>query len=219
MKQYKYILFDLDGTLTDPAEGITNSVIYALKRFGIPAPARETLYPFIGPPLTDSFERFYGFTKAQARQAVDYYRIYFTDKGIFENVLYPGTVSMLQRLSDCGKTLIMATSKPEVFAERIAAHFGIAQYFTYIAGSLLDGTRVKKNEVIRFALSACGIADGTRAVMVGDREHDILGAKSEGLDAVGVLYGYGSREELLLAGADALAATPEEAADLLALRE
>ncbi len=199
--KYTHVLFDLDGTLTDPGLGITNSVAYALERYGIRVDDRRTLYPFIGPPLVDSFMRCFGFSAADARAAVDVYREYFTDKGIFENEVYPGIPALLARLRSAGLKLIMATSKPEAFAVRIAEHFGIAAYFDCIAGAAMDETRTQKWEVIEYALGRCGVTDRASVLMVGDREHDVLGAKRCGVACLGVLYGYGSREELTLAGA------------------
>lgn len=199
---YKYILFDLDGTLTDPGEGITNSVKYALQKFGIEVGDKSELNKFIGPPLWDSFEEYYGFTREQANQAVEYYREHFRDKGIFENKVYPGVGGLLETLSAEGKKLVLATSKPQVFAERILEHFGLKKYFVFIAGSELDGTRVDKGEVIQFALAGIGVEKLSQAVMVGDRRHDILGAHKAGIKAIGVLAGYGGGGELLDAGAD-----------------
>lgn len=213
--EYKYILFDLDGTLTDSGIGITNSVMYALKKYGIAVSDRRELNRFIGPPLTDSFQNFYGFTEEEAKKAVEYYREYYRDKGIFENYLYEGFEDLLRVLKENNKILIVATSKPEVFAKQILEHFGVDQYFTYIAGSNLDGTRVNKDEVIRYALESCKITDLSNAIMIGDREHDIIGAKKVGIDSMGVLFGYGSRKELEKAGAKFIAATVEEIGQVL----
>lgn len=207
---YENILFDLDGTLTDPALGITNSVMHALKKYGIEVNDRSVLFKFIGPPLTDSFEKYYGFSKTQAKFAVEYYREYYKDAGIFENKVYDGIHELLAVLKSKGKTLILATSKPDVFAKRILEHFELNRYFSFISGSCLDGTRVKKDEVIQYALSSCNITDKSSAVMVGDREHDVIGAKKCGIPCIGVLYGYGSKEELNEAGADFLAASVED---------
>lgn len=200
--RYEYILFDLDGTLTDPVVGITNSLMYALRKYGIEINDRRELYKCIGPPLTDSFENFFGFSKTEAKNAVEYYREYYREKGIFENVVYDGVETLLKTLKDNGRTLLLATSKPKVFAERILEHFKIDGYFTFVAGSNLDGTRVKKGEVIKYALENCKNIAPTKAVMIGDREHDITGAKEAGIDSIGVLFGYGSRDELEKAGAD-----------------
>ena len=213
--RYTHILFDLDGTLTDPGVGITNSVAYALERYGIHVADRRTLYPFIGPPLVDSFMRFYDFSAADARAAVDVYREYFADRGIFENELYPGIPELLARLRGAGLKLVMATSKPEKFARRIAEHFGIAQYFDCIAGAAMDETRTHKHEVIEYALERCGNPDRGAVLMVGDRDNDVLGAEKAGVDCCGVLWGYGSREELQGAGAKYLIEKPEELARLV----
>lgn len=200
--KYEYILFDLDGTLTDPARGITNSVMYALKKYGIKVNDRSELYKFIGPPLWDSFDKFYGFSKDDANTAVGYYREYYRDKGIFENLVYEGLEDLLKTLKDKNNVLIVATSKPEVFANQILEHFDIAKYFTFVAGSNLDGTRIKKDEVIKHALENCSINDLSKAIMIGDREFDVIGAKKAGIKSIGVLYGYGDRSELENAGAD-----------------
>lgn len=205
--KYKYVLFDLDGTLTDPAEGITNSIIYALKKYNIEISNRGELYKFIGPPLLESFEKYYGFSKEEAKKAVEYYREYYKNKGIFENLLYDGCDDLLKELKDEGLLLIVATSKPEVFAKKILEYFDIEKYFTFIAGSNLDGSRAKKGEVIEYALECCNIVDLLKAIMIGDREHDIIGAKSAGIASIGVLFGYGDRSEHENAGADFIAET------------
>ncbi len=210
MRRFDTILFDLDGTLTDNGEGITNSVAYALRKFGITPPPREELNKFVGPPLRDRFVELY-VGEAQGDLAVEYYREYFRPHGIFENVVYDGVPQMLAALKEAGCTLAIATSKPEIFAKKIAEHFDLAQYFTVIAGSNLEGTRIKKADVIRYCLELLGKPD--RVLMVGDREHDILGAKAVGLPAVGVTYGYGSREELEKAQAIAVIGTPRELLD------
>ncbi len=202
---YQNVLFDLDGTLTDPGIGITNSVSFALDKYGIQVTDRTELYKFIGPPLQDSFEMFYGFSKEDARKAVGYYREYYHEKGIYENELYEGMAEMLKKLYEAGKTLLVATSKPEEFAVRILEYFDIKQYFAYIAGSNMDGTRSKKDEVIAYALEAGTVSDRAASVMTGDREYDIWGAKTAGIDSIGVLFGYGSREELETAGATYIA--------------
>ena len=196
-----YILFDLDGTLTDPKEGITNSVQHSLRAFGIDVENRDELTHFIGPPLRDSYKMFYGFDDAQAELAVAKYREYFAERGILENTLYLGVPELLQALVASGKTLALATSKPAVYAERILAHFDIAKYFVFVAGSELDGSRSRKSELIRYALDNIGCTDLSRAVMVGDREHDIIGANEIGINSIGVLHGYGSKNELRNANA------------------
>lgn len=198
---YQYILFDLDGTLTDPGIGITNSVAYALKKWNIEAEDRSKLYKFIGPPLLDSFRKYYGFSEEEAVQAIKYYREYFKVTGIYENTMYDGTEELLKKLKQSGKIIVLATSKPQEFAEIILKHFNLDQYFDYVAGATMDGSRSKKSDVILYALEQIGLNDRAKAVMVGDREHDILGAKHAGLDSIGVLCGYGDREELEHAGA------------------
>lgn len=202
---YQYIFFDLDGTLTDPGEGITNSVAYALDKFNIRVEDKRSLYKFIGPPLQESFQRFYGFSKEQSLQAVEYYREYFRETGIFENEVYDGVEEMLHSLKKEGKHILLATSKPEEFAKRILEHFQLMQYFDYVAGATMDGTRCKKGEIIQYAIDNYPVENLSDAVMVGDREHDILGARQVGMDSIGVLYGYGDYEELSKAGANYIA--------------
>lgn len=199
---YQYILFDLDGTLTDPGVGITNSVAYALNKLGIKVADKKSLYKFIGPPLIESFSEFYGFNKEKSQLAVEYYREYFSITGIFENEIYPEIENLLCELKKSERKIIIATSKPEVFAKRIIEHFGLAKYFDFIAGSTLDEARNTKSAVIKYALEKCGITDFSATIMVGDRKHDIYGAKKNNIKAVGVLYGYGNYEELSDAKAD-----------------
>ena len=215
MKTYDYILFDLDGTLTDPGLGITNSVMYALKKFNIDVNDRTDLYKFIGPPLKGSFREFYGFTDDQAELAVSYYREYFRKQGMLENSVYDGIPELLDHLKGKGKTLIVATSKPEAFTLEILRHFGLYDYFDFIAGATMDDTRNKKADIIRYALENCHIADKSSAVMIGDREHDIIGARENGLASIGVLFGYGDRKELTDAGATFIAASAAEIENLV----
>ena len=205
---YQTVLFDLDGTLTDPGEGITNSVVYALKKYGIHISDRTKLYKFIGPPLQESFEIFYGFPEEKAREAVAYNRKHYSKTGIFENKVYDGMEDALKKLKASGKKLVVATAKPELFANQILEHFHLSEYFSFVAGANMDGTRTKKDEVIAFALESCQITDCSNVVMVGDREHDVFGAAKFGIDAIGVLYGYGTKEELEGAGAAYLVETP-----------
>lgn len=215
MKKYHYILFDLDGTLTDPKEGITKSVAYALRFFGIEVEDLDSLCKFIGPPLKESFMRFYGFDEEKAELAVEKYREYFAPVGLFQNKVYEGVEKLLQNLRASGKDIILATSKPTVYARQILEHFGLDSYFMLIAGSELDGRRVKKGDVIAYALESAGVTDKEKAVMVGDREHDMIGAKENGIDAAGVLFGYGSMEEFRQCGADYILETVEELEELL----
>lgn len=210
MSKYQYALFDLDGTLTDPGEGITKSVQYALAKYGIHVGNRQELFCFIGPPLHESFEVYYGFSRPDAMKAVDFYREYYAVKGIFENLVYDGIENTLQQLQAAGVRICLATSKPEIYAKQILEHFGLDGYFTAVAGSEMDGTRTKKAEVIERALMLLGNPDVNDCVMIGDREHDVLGGQAHGLNTVGVLFGYGSREELERAGATYIAATPAD---------
>lgn len=254
------LLFDLDGTLTDPMVGITKSVQYALRHYGIIEEDLTRLIPFIGPPLRDSFQKYYGFSKEQAGEGVLVYREYFSEKGIFENKEIPGIREMLEVLSAQGKKLYVATSKPEVYARKILEHFSLDHFFNFIGGADFEETRVNKAAVIRYVLEEAGLggagkktadviegAEGAkkteeakrtdnaertdkaertdnaertepgkkRIVMIGDREHDIIGAKENGIQSVGVLFGYGSRRELKEAGADRIAETVKDLTDIL----
>ncbi len=200
MNNYDIVLFDLDGTLTDPGEGITNSVAYALKKYNINVEDKKQLFTFIGPPLHESFEKYYGFTPDEAMKAVDCYREYYNVKGIFENYVYDGITDVLKTLKENGKTVCVASSKPEIYVRQILDHFNLTQYFDYITGANMDGTRTKKAEVIEYALSLCKPLDISRVIMVGDREFDITGARECGLASIGVLYGYGDMTELENAG-------------------
>jgi len=206
----KIILFDLDGTITESGEGIVNSIEYALKAYGITGYNRSDLYRHLGPPLIDTFKKEFGFDEIKAFEAVEKFREYFREIGIYENKLYNGIELLLKRITDSGMKIILATSKAEVFAVRILEHFKIINYFNVVAGSELDGSRLRKGEVIRYALSKAGITDLDSAVMVGDRKEDILGAKEVGMDSIGVLYGYGTLEELENAGASIIVETVEE---------
>lgn len=207
---YKYVLFDLDGTLTNPEIGITSSVMYALEKFGIEVKDRKALHPFIGPPLTYSFQTFYGLSKEDSELAVKFYRERFSVKGLYENEVYDGVEKMLQELKEDGKILIIATSKPEEFTLKILKHFDLYKYFDFIAGATMDGSRGEKADVIRYALEIGGIENKSEAIMVGDRNYDILGAKENGLASIGVLFGFGDYEELMKAGADYIAANVED---------
>ena len=204
MRMFDYYFFDLDGTLTDPALGITNSFIHAIKYFGLEVPSYEKLCTFIGPPLVATFQNEFGFDDEKAMEGVKKYPEYFAQKGIFENKVYDGIENVLAHLRSKGKHLLVATSKPEEYSVKILEHFKLAGYFDHICGSNMDETRSKKEEVIAYALEKSGIGYGekSKVLMIGDREHDIIGAKKNGLKSCGVLYGYGSRKELEVAGAD-----------------
>ena len=215
--KYQYILFDLDGTITESAPGILNSVRYALKKMGFSIRDEEELLQFIGPPLVDSMKKYYGMNEEQAEQAVVFYREYFSQKGMFENSVYEGIEESLKILSESGKKLAIATSKPEVYSVRIVEHFGLADKFEKICGASMDKSRNEKACVIRYTLEMLGIPDEEKAsvLMVGDRRHDIIGAKQNGLDSMGVLYGYGNRNELEEAGADYIAESAMDVAKII----
>ncbi|MGN0688678.1 MAG: HAD family hydrolase [Oscillospiraceae bacterium] len=207
------ILFDLDGTLTNPYMGITNAIMYALKQLGREIPPREELKSFIGPPLYDEFRRKFGMDDAEAREAVRQYRVYYPDKGLYENELIDGAEELLSQLKRQGKRICLATSKPKPFAQEILRYFGIAEYFDYVGGAALDGTLGTKTEVLFSVLQATGAA-AENCVLVGDRMHDIIGAHEAGMKCIAVLVGFGSREELAEYGADYIAQT---LGDVLAL--
>jgi phosphoglycolate phosphatase len=200
------IYFDLDGTLTNPKPGITRSIQYALRKLDHEAPSEDDLTWCIGPPLHASLKKLLG-TDALADKALSLYRERFADIGLFENEIYPGIDDTLSALAASGRRLFVATSKPGVYADRIIDHFKLRTYFERVFGSELDGTRADKTGLLGYALKAAHI-DPARAIMIGDRSHDMIGARNNGMTAVGVLYGYGSKEELLGAGAHHLSATP-----------
>ncbi|HEU0026479.1 MAG TPA: HAD family hydrolase [Ktedonobacterales bacterium] len=213
--RYQLILFDLDGTLTDPKPGITRAVAHALAHYGIAVADLDALISFIGPPLHHSFARYYGFDDRQAREAVTYYREYFAEIGLYENTVYSGIPELLDRLQTAGRRLIVATSKPTVYARRILEHFQLAAYFTQVVGSELDLSRTDKAQIIGDVLNEYSDMAREAVVMVGDREHDIIGARAHDLDAIGVTYGYGSLAELRAAGATAIAESVAKLGGLL----
>jgi phosphoglycolate phosphatase len=201
------IFFDLDGTLTDPKPGITRSIQYALQKLDHPTmPTEDELTWCIGPPLRASFVRLLG-AETSADLAVSYYRERFSDIGLYENGVYDGIGEVLTALCASGHRLFVATSKPHVFAERIIDHFGLRGHFERVFGSELDGTRVDKSHLLEYALEEASV-DPARTLMIGDRSHDMIGAKNNGMKGIGVLYGYGSRDELLQAGAHHVCQTP-----------
>ena len=209
---YDYFLFDLDGTIVDSGLGITNSVMYSLKKWNIDEPDRKKLYRFVGPPLYESYEKFYGFSKEDARKAVDVYREYYSEKGVLEYELYDGISDVLRQLKTRGKTVILATSKPEIFAKKILNHSKLLPLFDFIAGATLDGSLINKEDVIAFALSNFSDFKPEKAIMIGDRMHDIEGAIKNNIDSIGVLYGYGDKKELTDAKATYIV---EKALDIL----
>lgn len=192
---YKHFLFDLDGTLTDPALGITNSILYAMEKFGLEKVAREKLYCFIGPPLLDMFCSQFGVSREESQTMLTLYREYFSTKGLFENKVYDGVAETLAALKERGARLYLASSKPEIFVKQILAHFKLDQYFTFIGGSTMEETRTKKEDVIAYVMEE-GKVPKEGALMVGDRLYDIEGAHANGIAAAGVLFGYGNRKEL-----------------------
>ena len=209
-KNYQYVLFDLDGTLTDSVLGVINGFSYVIKKMGKPVPPESTLRKFVGPPLIVSFGKHLGYPPEQAEKAVEMFREYYNEMGgALENRVYPGVEQLLADLNAAGKKLIVATSKGTRAANIVLDHFDLRKYFVF-AATADDIIRPRKVDVIRYALQSCGVTDLTKAVMVGDREHDVLAANEVGLDSIGVLYGYGSREELTAAGATYLAATPAD---------
>lgn len=209
----KYILFDLDGTLTNPKEGITKCVQYALKHFGIERECDE-LISFIGPPLKEQFMQYASLSEEEGVKAVEIYRERFAPIGIFENEIYDGILSMLESLKKQGKTLAIATSKPAVFAEKISHKYGIEPYITLLEGSELDGRNTDKAIVIKNAMEKLG-ATNENTIMVGDRKHDVIGARKNGIDCIGVSYGYGKDGELEESGALKIAHTPNELLKIL----
>lgn len=215
MKDKQYIFFDLDGTLTDSQEGITKSAAYALKHFGIEVEELSQLRFFIGPPLMDSFMNHFGFSEEKAAEAVKYFREYFNATGKFENRVYDGIPQVLERLKTAGKTLVVATSKAELFAKQILEHFELAKYFDKVYGADMEGTRCHKDQVIAYALEEMQLTDVSQVIMVGDKEHDVLGAKRNGIDTIGVLFGFGSRQELEESGAAVIVETVEEIGNVI----
>lgn len=218
----KYLLFDLDGTITDSGEGITKAVQYALKHFGINVEDINELKKFVGPPLRDSYMKFYNFDEEKATEGIKVFREYYEEKGMFENSLYDGIVDVLKALKKSGKELIVATSKPEVHAKKILEHFNVDKYFTIIAGADFEETRVKKGDVIKYALDNFRntlndneVLNLSQVIMIGDREHDIIGAKENNIKAIGVLYGYGDVVELTQARASYIVSKPEDLLEIL----
>ena len=207
--KYEYLLFDLDGTITDSGSGILNAVRYALEFYGIKETDDAKLNRFIGPPLKRSFMELYGFDEKKAMDAIMKYREYYGEKGIFENEVYEGIRELLKKLTEQGYKPVLATSKPEMFTFKIMEHFELDKYFCFMAGATANEKRTEKYEVIEYALS-CAKADKAKSIMIGDRKHDIEGAIKNGIDSIGVLYGYGSESELKKAGATYIVKDVEE---------
>lgn len=212
---YRELFFDLDGTISDSAEGILNSVIYALGCMGIEAPPRENLYRFIGPPLIRSFSQGVDLSEEEARRAVAFYRENYNVRGIYECRAYEGIGEILHALKAKGYRLTLATCKPWGMAERVLEHLGLRELFDFVSGPELDGTRNEKHEVIAYAMESLGIKDPREILMIGDRRDDVLGAKRCGIGCVGVLWGFGSETELLEAGAIGVVKTPRDLLEFL----
>ena len=214
-QKYQYILFDLDGTLTDSGPGIMNGFVYAIQQMGGHVVDRSQLRKFVGPPLKVSFGDILGYSEEETDRAISLYRDYYNNMGgVLENSVYPGIVELLSELKKEGKNLIVATSKNAIGTNTVLEHFDLKKFFDFIA-TADDKVRQNKSDVIRYALEQCEIKDISRVVMVGDRENDILAAKEIGIDSIGVLYGYGDREELTSAGASYLAECPSDVKKLV----
>jgi len=213
----KYILFDLDGTLVDSGDGIINSVVYSLDKLGIAAPERESLKCFIGPPLDDTYMKMFGMNADEAKHAISVYREYYRAKGLYECRVYDGIPELLARLNEAGAVPVVATSKPAVFSRMILEQNGLMRHFAFLSGAELDGRRTDKAEVIAYAMGEMNIPKDDM-IMVGDRSHDVIGAKKLGIPSVGVLYGFGSRDEHEAAGADYICDDTYSLSDLLLCR-
>ncbi len=213
--KYSTVLFDLDGTLTDPEKGICQSVMYALEKDGRPVGPIESYHRYIGPPLLRSFEVYANATPEEAQRLLGYYRERFSTIGLFENEVYPGIPELLKKLKENGAHIAVATGKPTVYSEQILEHFGLSQYIDFVSGIALDREPLDKCEVIQHALYELGVSDRSGCVMVGDRSHDAIGAKMARVDFIGVLYGYGSREELEAEGAKTIAESVTALSEIL----
>ena len=211
----KYILFDLDGTLTDSSEGIINCVRYALKSFNLDNLDHQTLLRFIGPPLIDAFFEYANMDYTTSKKAVEKYRERYRDIGIFENRVYDGIEDMLKALKQNGKVIILATAKPYPFAVRILDHFKLSKYFDFVFGAEFSGELIHKNQIITHALKNANVTDKNLAVMVGDRAQDILGAKENDIESIGVKYGFAEENELEESGANYIVNTPGDVANLI----
>lgn len=199
MKKYDVIAFDLDGTLSDPSHGLVASFVYAFKKMGVDYGDPQSLKRFIGPPIYEAWQEEFGFTPEESSRALLIFREYYQVYGWWDNVIYDGVPEMLQKLKESGKTIVLATSKPEIFAKKILNRANLAQFFDFIGGAATDKTRDKKHEVLEYSLASVGVADKSQAILVGDRIYDAEGARACGIDSLGVLYGHGSKEEIFSA--------------------
>lgn len=214
---YQYIFFDVDGTLTDPSEGITRSAQYALAKMGIEEPDLQKLWPFIGPPLKESFKEFYGFSEEKAMEGVRIYREYFRKTGLYQNRLLDGVPKLLAHLREQGRVLAVASSKAEPFLMATLEMFHIADCFDYICGGTLDNTRITKAQVIGELLQRMQLSreERSKILMVGDRKHDVEGAAAFGIPCVGLSLGFAEEGELEKAGAIAVVDSMEELEDFI----
>ncbi len=215
MKKYEYLLFDLDGTIIDSAEGIYKSFEYALNHYGIKVDDLNELKPVIGPPLKDCFMSMYGFSKDKAIEAVAKYRERYSVTGMLECSVYDGVEELLSNLYNAGYKMVLATSKPEVYAKKILKNKNLDKYFYYIAGAEIGGTITDKEDVLRYILDTLNITDVSGCLMIGDRKYDLIGAKEFGIDALGVLYGFGSLDELSCYPSVAIVETPHQIGEFL----
>lgn len=213
--KYTHCFLDLDGTVIDSSPGITQSVQYALCKSGIEPPPAEELLGFIGPALSWSFSHFFGMNETDTQRAVAFYRENYRAGGMLHCRVYDGIEALLSQLTRAGVVCVLATCKPHCFANTILQHFGLDRFFTFVSGPELDGTRGEKHEVIAYAMEQLGVSDPTKVLMVGDRASDVTDARVLGVDAVGVLWGFGSAEELTNAGAIALCDTPLQIASMI----
>lgn len=213
--KYTNILFDLDGTITDSEAGILNSIVYALNKMNISAPEKNSLRVFIGPPLKESFQKLFHLSEHEAEQAIKYYREYYEEIGMFENKIYTGIVEVLTSLQKAGCQLYIATSKPEIYAKKILTYFQLEKFFKGIYGASLDGIRSQKAAVIHYGLEQAKITPANGTIMIGDRSHDINGARENVLESIGVLYGFGDYAELKKARATYIVENPKEIEQLL----
>ena len=200
MKKYDTIAFDLDGTLTNPERGLIASFVYALKKMGVNYGDESSLRRFIGPPIYDEWQKEFGFTPEQSSEALLVFREYYSVYGWWDNEIYPGVKEMLSELKNRGKKIILATSKPEVFAKKVVRLFDIEKYFDFVGGAATDKIRDKKHEVLKYSLDSLGVTDYNKVILVGDRVYDAEGARLCGVDSMGVLYGHGSADEIKSSG-------------------
>ncbi|MBP5311269.1 MAG: HAD hydrolase-like protein [Clostridia bacterium] len=214
----KYVFFDLDGTVTESAPGIINSVVYAIGKMNAKMPEKDVLYKFVGPPLSESFVKYCGVDPSKTSEAITFYREYYTKKGMIENSVYPGIGELTAKLKAEGVRVVLATSKPQLFAEQILTYFGIRENFDGVFGNTMGETYADKTALLKDVFKKMNVQaeDLGGCVMVGDRSNDVEGAHGAGIRAIGVLYGYGDRAELEDAGADVIAETVEELAKILA---